>query len=111
MQVCRRGEELQKKLCSTDGTRPAVNLEQEEGVLQEAFALFHGSAVGVALNALLPESQRTQPASPAGMILTYQYTNIWGGGESCVCACKELGSMGRLCVREVRVVCALRPTM
>ncbi|KAF5832303.1 proteasome stabiliser-domain-containing protein [Dunaliella salina] len=63
--VSKRGEELQKKLCSTDGTRPAVNLEQEEGVLRDAFALFHGNASGVALNAAVPEGQRVQPASPA----------------------------------------------
>lgn len=63
----RRGEELLKKLCSTDGTRPAVNLEQDEGVLRSAFALFHGNASGVSLNATLPEGQRTQPASPAGV--------------------------------------------
>eukprot|EP00983_Pelagomonas_calceolata_P085247 1156514-Pelagomonas_calceolata.AAC.6 len=60
-----RGEELQKKLCSTDGTRPAVNLEQEEGVLKDAFTLFHGNASGVTLNTAVPEGQRVQPASPA----------------------------------------------
>ena len=64
--ACRHGEELQRKLCSTDGARPLVNLEEEEGLLRDAYALFHGSAGALTLNTMLPEKQRTQPAGPPG---------------------------------------------
>jgi hypothetical protein len=73
MLCTRRGEELQKKLCGTEGTRPTVNLEQEESILKDAFALFHGNASGVALNAMVPENQRTQPARPAGRCVCLCY--------------------------------------
>lgn len=57
-----------------------MNLEQEEGVLKEAYALFHGNASGMAMNSAVPENQRTQPAGPAGKLLGIGCQS--GGGSS-----------------------------
>lgn len=89
MALCRRGEELQKKLCSTDGARPAVDLEQETGVLRDAFALFHGSEGSAARDAVVPEAQRTQPASPAGVCMCgcVCFVCVCAGACACMCRC------------------------
>ncbi len=71
---CRRGEELSKRLCATEGPKPAVDLDRDpQGVLTHLFALFHGTAglagsklPGLPDAATLPPDAHKQPASAAG---------------------------------------------
>lgn len=76
---CRRGEELFKRICATDGPRPAVDLERSASTLTALFALFHGDAAPNAPNAtpvvawgragpaaVVAEADGKTPASAAG---------------------------------------------
>ncbi|CAK0785632.1 hypothetical protein CVIRNUC_008843 [Coccomyxa viridis] len=59
--IARRGEELSKKRCSTDGNKPDISLEDAE-LIKAMFSLFHGSGQK---GAQLPAEQMVQPASAA----------------------------------------------
>ncbi|KAK9834910.1 hypothetical protein WJX81_007994 [Elliptochloris bilobata] len=59
--VSRRAEELLRKRCSTDGNRPAVDLE-DAALVERLFALFHGTLKGAP--GVLP-AERATPAGPA----------------------------------------------
>ncbi len=59
--VLKRGDELLKKRCAIDASRPPVNLENSE-TIEPLFKLFHGSMKDISINNL---AERRYPAGPA----------------------------------------------
>jgi proteasome component ECM29 len=59
--VQKRGDELLKKRCAVDASRPPVNLENSE-TIEPLFKLFHGSLKDISIDTL---AQRRYPAGPA----------------------------------------------
>jgi proteasome component ECM29 len=59
--ILRRGDELLKKRCAVDASRPPVNLENAE-TIEPLFKLFHGSLKDISITNL---ADRRYPAGPA----------------------------------------------
>lgn len=64
----RRGDDLLRRHCGTEGPRPAVDLEGDPALLAALFGLFHGHNPAMPGADGTPEGKRAQPASAAGRL-------------------------------------------